>query len=62
MNTQEQILNEKQINELENIKEYADRFHHDTNTNWQTLSVNDGELRGFVRRALNFTTISNSVT
>jgi len=62
MNTQEQILNEKQINELENIKEYADRFHHDTNPNWQTLSVNDGELRGFVRRALNFTTVSNSVT
>lgn len=53
--TAEQILNESQINELNDIKEYANRFHHDTNPNWQTAHINDGALNGFVRRTLTFT-------
>ncbi|MDP3114561.1 MAG: AAA family ATPase [Candidatus Cloacimonadaceae bacterium] len=55
--TQEQTLNEQQTNELENIKEYANRFHHDTNPQWQTANVNDGELNGFVRRTIAFASI-----
>jgi wobble nucleotide-excising tRNase len=55
--TQEQILNDQQINELENIKEYANRFHHDTNPQWQTATINDGELSGYVMRSIDFTSI-----
>ncbi|MCB5259460.1 MAG: AAA family ATPase [Candidatus Cloacimonetes bacterium] len=51
----EQILNELQINELDDIKEFANRFHHDTNPNWQTADINDGALNGFIRRTLTFT-------
>lgn len=51
INTTEQILNESQINELEDIKEYANRFHHDTNRQWQTEEINDQALNGYVIRA-----------
>jgi len=54
--TTDQIMNEHQINELDNLKEYANTFHHDTNPNWQTADVNDGALSGFVRRTISFTT------
>ncbi len=36
------------------LKEYANRFHHDTNPAWETEVINDGELRSFVQRALDF--------
>lgn len=42
------------IGELREILEYANRFHHDTNPAWETETINDGELRGFVDRALGF--------
>lgn len=53
--TQHEILCAKDIEELSNLIEYGNRFHHDTNTAWQTEIVNDGELSGFVRRVLAFT-------
>ena len=40
------------LQELDEIVEYANRFHHDTNAAWETETINDGELRGFVSRAL----------
>jgi hypothetical protein len=52
--TPEQVLDQATIRELDEIVEYANRFHHDTNPAWETEAINDGELRGFVDRALRF--------
>jgi len=49
-----QILDQSSIRELDEIVEYANKFHHDTNPAWETEAINDGELRGFVERALRF--------
>ena len=40
--------------ELESLLEYGNRFHHDTNPNWMTAAINDGELLDFARRTLAF--------
>ena len=50
----EAILTTQDIRTLREILEYANRFHHDTNPAWETETINDGELRGFVSRALAF--------
>ncbi|HXT00333.1 MAG TPA: AAA family ATPase [Elusimicrobiota bacterium] len=50
----QQILDQANIDELRDLVEYANRFHHDTNPAWQTQAINDGELVGFVNRALAF--------
>jgi wobble nucleotide-excising tRNase len=52
VNTAQQILCAPDIQELRDILEYANRFHHDTNLAWQTEVVNSAELTDFVRRAL----------
>ena len=52
--TPQEILNTRDTQELSNLLEYANRFHHDTNAAWETEAINDGELLGFVQRALNF--------
>lgn len=54
VNTARQILNSADIQELRDIVEYANRFHHDTNAAWETEVVNAGELTGFVSRVLAF--------
>lgn len=48
------ILDASKLTELEDLTEYANKFHHDTNPAWDVEHVNDGELRGFVRRTLTF--------
>jgi wobble nucleotide-excising tRNase len=50
----QEILSRTDADELQNLIEYANRFHHDTNPAWQTAAVNDIELQGFVRRTLEF--------
>lgn len=52
--TPQQILDPAAMQELRELLEYANRFHHDTNPAWETETINDGELRGFVERALRF--------
>lgn len=52
--TPQEILSQVDINELRDIVEYGNRFHHDTNPAWQTQAINDGELLGFSTRALAF--------
>jgi len=52
--TAQEILDANATRELKEIKEYANRFHHDTNPAWETEAINEGELRGFVERALKF--------
>lgn len=54
VNTAQQILNAADIQELRDIVEYANRFHHDTNAAWETEDVNAGQLTGFVSRVLTF--------
>jgi hypothetical protein len=48
-----EILTFTQIQELRELTEYANRFHHD-NPAWEIEAINDGELEGFVERALSF--------
>lgn len=52
--TAQEILSRADTDELANLVEYANRFHHDTNPAWETEVVNDGELQGFVSRTLAF--------
>ena len=54
LGTPQQVLDDRTTQELDEIVEYANRFHHDTNPAWETEAINDGELRGFVDRALRF--------
>jgi wobble nucleotide-excising tRNase len=55
LGTPDQLLDRSAIAEFDEIVEYANRFHHDTNPAWETAAINDHELRGFVERALSFT-------
>ncbi len=48
------ILTERLTNELWELVNYANRFHHDSNWNAHNEIVNDQELVGFVRRTLAF--------
>jgi hypothetical protein len=52
VNSSQQILSAADIQELRDILEYANRFHHDTNPAWESEAVNSGELTGFVTRVL----------
>ena len=54
LNTSDQILDADDIRELRDLVEYANKFHHDTNPAWQSETINDQELLGFVQRALTF--------
>jgi hypothetical protein len=44
------------LDELANIREYANRFHHETNPDWdrEVENINEGQLRGFTERVLAF--------
>ena len=48
------VLDATKLIELEQLTEYANRFHHDTNPAWDTAPINATELRGFANRALAF--------
>jgi len=49
--TGDEILDARSTQELRDLNEYARRYHHQ---GWETEPINDGELRGFVRRTLDF--------
>lgn len=48
------ILSPAVVTELDAICEYANKFHHNTNLAWETETVNETELRGWVDRVLAF--------
>ena len=50
-----EVLDHAATQELGELTEYANRFHHDTNPAWETEEINDAELQSFVQRALSFT-------
>ncbi len=49
-----EVLEQNATQELGELVEYANRFHHDTNPAWETEVINGTELRSFVERALAF--------
>lgn len=49
-----QLLDQADTTDLDEITEYGNRFHHDTNPAYLTAAVNDAEVLTFVRRALAF--------
>jgi wobble nucleotide-excising tRNase len=49
-----EILDAPVTQELGELIEYANRFHHETNAAWETEVINDGELTAFVERTLRF--------
>jgi hypothetical protein len=51
-----EILDEADTVELERLKDYGNKFHHDTNPAYTTQVINDGELLDFTRRILAFAT------
>jgi len=48
------IIDADRITELDDIREYANRFHHDTNEAWENEVPGDAELLGYVNRVLEF--------
>ena len=53
--TAQEILDQTNTNELGDLTEYANLFHHDTNPAWQSQHINDTQLLSFVQRTLAFT-------
>jgi wobble nucleotide-excising tRNase len=51
----DQILDRRRIDNLRDLKDFANRYMHDENPAWETEAINDVELRGFVTRTLAFT-------
>ena len=52
---QDEIMSSQLTQNLDDLTEYANLFHHETNPlGWETVVINDGELRGFVERTLIF--------
>jgi wobble nucleotide-excising tRNase len=54
VNTNQEVLDGTNISELQDLLEYANRFHHDTNPVYQTEYINDQELRMYCERTLHF--------
>lgn len=50
----DQILNAQQTQELRELLDYANRFHHDTNAAYAMEAINDQELVSYIRRVLDF--------
>ena len=48
------IMSNERLIELDEIREYANRFHHDSDPAWEPEMPSDAELLGFVNRVLDF--------
>jgi wobble nucleotide-excising tRNase len=55
LGTPNEILTAVDLAELTDLSEYASRFHHDTDRPWQTPTISDAELQGYVERTRAFT-------
>jgi wobble nucleotide-excising tRNase len=49
-----QILGPGDVNELQDLLDYGNKFHHDSNPAWETEVINDLQLQHFCTRTLNF--------
>ena len=54
LGSNDEIMAKKRITELKNLVDYANLFHHDTNSSLETQMINATELLGFVERTLDF--------
>ena len=54
LNQPAEIMEATNYQEMCDLIEYGNRFHHDTNPAWQTETINGTELLGFVTRTLQF--------
>lgn len=54
LGTGNELLNQADVAELDALREYGNRFHHDSNDGWQTAVINDQELMAFCHRTLLF--------
>jgi wobble nucleotide-excising tRNase len=52
--TRQEIMSATNAQELRALLDYANRFHHDTNTAYATELINDAELTDLTRRTLAF--------
>ncbi len=52
--TTDEILCQADVDELRDLVDYGNLFHHDTNVAWETEVINSTQLEGFVRRTLAF--------
>jgi wobble nucleotide-excising tRNase len=52
--TAAEILSQPDIDELRDLLDYANFFHHDTNAAWETEIINDQQLMQFCVRTLAF--------
>jgi len=48
------VMSAQKLQELAEITEYANRFHHDTNPAYEAEHISDNELRNFAQRVLTF--------
>ncbi len=55
LGTPQQILDIDNWRELRDLTEFGNQFHHDTNPAWETATINDSQLVGYVQRTLRFT-------
>ena len=58
LGTAAEILSPADMQELDDLVEYGNLFHHNTNPAYEHVIINDTQLRGFIGRALRFTTRS----
>ena len=54
LGTPQEILNAEDTQELHDLIEYANRFHHEINAARESEEINEGELTYFVTKTLNF--------
>ena len=52
--TAAEIMSAADTSELEQLKNFGNRYHHHTNPAWATELINDQELTNFTRRTLRF--------
>ena len=55
MGKPDQVLSTTDVSELQDLLDYGNKFHHDTNPVWETEVINDLQLQHFCTRTLSFT-------
>ena len=55
LNSDDEILSSSRLNEVKGLLEFSSKYHHDTNSAWESETIVDAELQSYVRRVLRFT-------
>ena len=50
----DRMLDQANVDELHQLKDYGNKFHHDSNAAWQTEIINSQELEAFAERVIAF--------